>query len=145
MNLQEYLDRHTLRGACRCGKCCDSGPEPEKNQPAGHTADMIFFKVSAVDDPSAEELRRLIGETKGEFTQVNLLDGKEHSYIEIGAWIGDQGAALRLMGLGALLGLWKLLTPRTVLGVSLPDDLVMRMATQGFVGIQAAAAAGVTQ
>lgn len=40
-----------------------------------------------------------------------LLDGP--SYIEVGAVIGDQGAAFQLFALGKVLGLWEIITPRT--------------------------------
>lgn len=33
------------------------------------------------------------------------------SYIEVGAVIGDQGAAFRLFALGKVLGLWDIITP----------------------------------
>jgi hypothetical protein len=36
------------------------------------------------------------------------------SYIAIGASIGDQGAAFQFMALGEVLGLWKVITPRTL-------------------------------
>ena len=36
------------------------------------------------------------------------------SYIELGAWIGDQGLALALMGLGSALGIWGIITPQTL-------------------------------
>lgn len=50
---------------------------------------------------------------------------------------GDQSLALRLMGLGALLGLWKLLTPRTMLGADIPDALAQQMAGMGLLTVQA--------
>lgn len=39
------------------------------------------------------------------------------SYIEVGAQIGDQGAALQLFALGQVLGFWKIITP-AFLGLS---------------------------
>ena len=33
------------------------------------------------------------------------------SYIEVGGWLGDQGAALQLFALGEALGLWTVITP----------------------------------
>ncbi len=132
--LLEFIKQHSIRGECTCGKCIDGGTK----QPEGHTADLIFFKVAAVNEPNAEELKRLIQSNKeGDFENVDLFDGKEHGYIELGAWIGDQGMALVLMGLGNLLGLWNLLTPRTILGNSVPDDMINKMAGQGYLTIQA--------
>ena len=41
------------------------------------------------------------------------------------------------MGLGAVCGLWKLLTPRTMMGNLIPDDLIMKMAGAGYVTVKA--------
>lgn len=131
-DLVSYIENHVERGSCQCGKCF---PE-ESKQPDGHTADVAFFKVKALNEPKAEELKSLIASHPGVFTDANLLDGQEHNYQEIGGWIGDQGLALMLMGLGELVGLWKLLTPRSMLGNEIPDDLVQQMAGAGFVAIQ---------
>jgi hypothetical protein len=51
---------------------------------------------------------------------VALLDGLPllsggPSYIGLGAELGDQGAALQLMALGKVLGLWALVTPASIL------------------------------
>ena len=137
MNLREYIINNCVRGACTCGKCADAPLNPENYQPSGHTADLVFFKVSAKPDANADTLRKLVMEHKGEFCECNLFDGREHSYMEIGGWIGDQGLAMMLMGLGQLLGLWNLLTPRIVLGNDLSDDLVKELAGSGFVCIKA--------
>ena len=42
-----------------------------------------------------------------------------------------------LMGLGALTGLWKLLTPRSMLGDAITEEMVQDMAGAGYVTIQA--------
>lgn len=126
--LHEYLQAHCERGACQCGKCFDA--------PEGHTADLAFFTVRAVGNPDVEELTAVIKAHRGEWGEVDLFDGKEHNYMEIGGWIGDQGEAMMLMGLGAILGLWRLMTPRSMLGADLPDDRVMQMAGMGMVAIQ---------
>lgn len=128
--LVDYVRTFAIRGACTCGKCCDSGPEPEKHQPNGHTADVYFFQVAAAPGADADTLRRFIAEHKGE---CNPLDRCEHSYIELGGWIGDQGLALMLMGLGTVLGLWKMLTPKLLPG--LDKELMDMMAGQGMVSI----------
>lgn len=133
-DLVAYVRSHVERGDCQCGKCFDLPENPQ--QPTWHTADVAFFKVKIVGEPKAEELKSLIAAHSGVFANVDLLDGKEHNYQEIGGWIGDQGLALMLMGLGELVGLWKLLTPRSLLGNDLPDDLVKQMAGAGFVAIQ---------
>ena len=148
--LIDYIKAHADRGACQCGKCfvivdgVDGEPDlaviknPEKHQPIGHTADMIFFKVgNGVVPAKADDLRKLVIAHKGEFNDVNLFDGKEHNYLELGGWIGDQGLALTLMGLGALLGLWRLHTPKTLLGDDVDPGMAMQMAGSGLVTISA--------
>jgi len=97
---------------------------------------MVFFEVAKVGDPSAEHLIELVEAHHGEFNACAPLDGKDHSYIELGGWIGDQGLALQLMGLGVLLGLWNLLSPYTMLGECVTQDLAEKMAGSGFLSIQ---------
>lgn len=130
--LQKFVMEHAERGTCRCGRCVDHPGKDE--QPEGHTIDMVFFEVSAKNDPDAAELKRLIqANVKGDFGDLDPWDGKEHSYIEVGGWIGDQGLALMLMGLGAALGVWTLMTPKMLPGLS--DNLVQQMAGQGMITI----------
>lgn len=137
--LIQYIQVTAERGACRCGRCVDAPAHPETQQPQGHTANVEFFEVSAKEGADAEALRTLITENKdGVFAVCDLFDGKEHNYLEIGGWIGDQGLALTLMGLGALLGLWKLLTPTSIFGAAIPKEQAMQLAGMGMVAIQAA-------
>lgn len=135
--LRDYVTTFAARGACKCGRCADAPANPEQHQPAGHTADVVFFEVSAHDGADAHILRELVRANKqGDYGDVDVLDGKEHNYLELGGWIGDQGLALTLMGLGAVLGIWKLWTPKALLGKDAPEDLVKQMAGQGFVSVQ---------
>lgn len=129
--LMDYVINHTERGACLCGQCIDAPPDPENHQPQGHTVDLFFFEVAKRNNPSADTLRQLIKEHKGEFINVDPLDGNEHNYIELGAWIGDQGLAIELMGLGELLGLWRVFTPKKL--PFLPQELQQQMARSGMV------------
>lgn len=145
--LVKFVMEHAIRGACTCGKCSDAPANPEQLQPEtpkapNHTADMIFFKVAAKPNTDADVLRTLIKENKaGAFCDCDLFDGNEHNYIELGGWIGDQGLALQLMGLGTVLGLWNLLSPLTMLpGMNLPEHVIKAMAGQGMLAIQYAAA-----
>lgn len=135
MDLNQYVADHTERGECRCGQCCDRGDAPD---PTGHTADLIFFPVSRRLQPTREEFERLTREHCGEFGDCDPLDGREHSYLELGGWLGDQGAALRYMGLGALLGVFRLMTPRTMLGGDTDEGVAMAMAQAGLVAVQKA-------
>lgn len=134
MNLIEYVREHTERSACRCGSCIDGGQGPELT---GHTANMVFFDVTATNDPTAEELRALIKSHEGIHAQCDPLDGKEHSHRELSLWLDDQGKALQLMGLGSLLGLWKLLTPYTEFGFDIPHEYAIGMAQAGLISITA--------
>lgn len=99
-------------------------------------ADVIFFGVRKAPDATADALKSAMAAHKGVFCEMDPLDGKEHNYIELGGWVGDQGAALLLIGLGAALGLWKLLTPRTVLGNLCSPEMAARMAGMGMVSMQ---------
>lgn len=127
--LTDFIDKYVERDECRCGKCIDVGNKPDLTE---HTADMIFFKVCLKSTPDSETLRQLF--INNDFLN-NMVDGQEHNYIEVGAWVGDQGIGLMLMGAGSLLKLWDLRTPRTMLPPGLSDDLVMQMAGQGMVAI----------
>lgn len=134
MNLAEYVVNHTERNACRCGKCIDSG---EDRQLQGHTVNMYFFDVSACNNPTPEEFVKLTKAHRGEFGDVDPLDGKEHSYMELGGWIGDQGLAMQYMALGQLLGLWRTMTPAAILNVNDPQQKAVAdiMAGSGLVSI----------
>lgn len=128
MSLVDYVYAHAERGSCTCGKCIDAPATP--HQPSGHTADLIFFKVAKKAGAKKNDFLKLV---KDEFPQ--FLDGNEHSYLEVGGYLGDQGVALMMMGLGSLLGVWNLLTPESVLP-GLDPDLKQRMAEQGYITIQ---------
>ncbi len=135
--LIDYVTSNVTRGECRCGKCFDDSGSPELHQPSGHTSDLVFFKVASTGSADKEKLKELIKAHKGEYNEVDPFDGKEHSYIELGGWVGDQGIALMLMGLGEILGIWKLMTPKTVFK-NFPEDMQMQMAGNGYVTILAA-------
>lgn len=112
----------------------DRGPAGDVDQAQeSMTSDMVMFNVIAVGNPTPEKLRQLIVANKqGVFCDLDPFDGKEHSYIEVGAWIGSQSLALSLMGLGEILGLWPILTPKRL---GLPDDLIQLMVGQGMITI----------
>lgn len=134
MLLHHYVSDAVARGACMCGKCADAPEHPELLQPkdSEHTADLVFFKVClrSTGHPTKEKFLQLVTD---EFP--HWLDGKEHSYLEMGANIGDQGMALMTMGLGKILGAWDLLTPKSVLG-DIPNDMAMMMAGRGMITIK---------
>ncbi len=125
MNLVEFVQRHSVRGACTCGRCIDAPENPVEQQPNGHTADLVFFKVAAANDPVREDFEALV------YPRFpHWLDGKGHNYLEMGGDMGDQGIALQTMGLGTILGTWELLTPHN-LGIT--GDDAMELAGRGMV------------
>jgi hypothetical protein len=130
--LSKYIYDHTERGECQCGQCADKGDKPD---PTGHTIDMVFFKVAKVGTPTLEEFRKLSKESeRGEFCNVNPFDGQEHSYLELGGWLGDQGLAMLYMALGTSLGAFDLLSP-AMLG--LDGAMAIQMAQAGLLSIKA--------
>lgn len=129
MFLANYVFSHTKRGACTCGKCFDAPKNPEEKQPIGHTVNLTFFQI-ALNGGDKDEFLALV---KQEYP--SWLDGKEHSYIQLGIDMGDQGIALMTIGLGHLLGAWKALSPDTIMPF-LSKDLKQQMAGQGMVLLQ---------
>ena len=129
MKLYDYVLAHAARGACVCGKCCDAPENPKEKQPTGHIVDLTFFKVSAIGGNREEFLSMVQAEYPA------WLDKKEHSFIEIGGDMGDQGIALMTIGLGHLLGAWKALSPGTTLPF-LPSEIKQLMAGNGMVSLQ---------
>jgi hypothetical protein len=137
--LRAYIVKYAERGACRCGRCVDAPADPAAAQPTGHTADVVFFEVSAREGANADALRALIAASRhGDFADVDPLDGAEHGYMELGGWLGDQGLALMFMGLCSVLGVCQLLTPKSVLGSLIDDDMAMQLAGSGMVTIRKA-------
>ena len=96
--------------------------------------DVVFFKV-------AMRVKLTEGELAGSKESVSemlkaidypYMDDKEHTYIEVGGWLGDQEMALRLFALGELLGLWRVITPKTMFG-DLNDEQIKELAGKGLV------------
>ena len=136
--IQQYVMDAIERGECKCGRCTDVGDKPDPQGP--HTVDMIFFKAAlASTHANAEEFMRLSKENEGDYVQVDPFNGKEHSYLELGGWLGDQGIALCYMALGTLLGVFDLYTPRTVLPQGISDVQVMQLAGAGLVTVKSKA------
>lgn len=99
MNLRKFIAAHTVVLPCTCA-------EGDK---AGNIS-IGFFHVELKDAPAdaADQLKKLMAEQKPAWCDdVNPLDGQPHSFEELGAWIGDQERALRLIAMGDLLGMWK--------------------------------------
>jgi hypothetical protein len=129
MKLQEYVLENTNRGSCQCGRCIDA-PDVATH-PEGHTINLSFFEVAVYGNKATkEEFLKLV-----EVEYPHWLDGKEHSYLEVGGDMDDQGIALMTIGLGHLLGAWKCLCPETMMPF-LPNDLKMEMAGRGMVSLK---------
>lgn len=89
----------------------------------------VGFTSLPVNKRNAEMIRRPLLEMLATGDDGWLADGP--SYIHLGAIIGDQGLALKLMAVGKVLGWWGLITPRS-LGLEDPDD-IERLAGAGYV------------
>lgn len=93
-----------------------------------------FFRVDQTEASTltGEELADLIrAAEKGEFMDEpvdRLAQGP--SYIELGGWIGSQQIALQLLGLGTILKIWQVITPKTL---SIEGKQADDMAGNGFV------------
>jgi hypothetical protein len=87
-------------------------PHVSEAQPWVEKIDLHFIVVG-VDKERAEQSRSELIELLKTYPQPDRLVGGP-SYIEVGAVLGDQGAALQLFALGQVLGLWKVITPATL-------------------------------
>ncbi len=98
----------------------------------------VEFIIIGVDMAAAEAHRSEFVEILDQYPEPERLAGGP-SYIEVGAAIGDQGAAFQMFALGQALGLWKVITPATL---GFKGDDAARMAGMGYVmmsGYKAAA------
>jgi len=98
--------------------------------------DLHFITIGVIKSKAEEcknELVEILADwpTEAFGAEVpKLQDGP--SYIHAGGVLGDQGAALQLFALGSVLGLWNIITPKT-LGMS--GSEADSMAGSGFVMI----------
>lgn len=86
----------------------------------------LHFVVIGVKRSEAEARRADLVELLAQYPQPDRLAGGP-SFIEVGARVEDQGAALCLFALGQTLGLWRVVTPES-LGITGPgaDELAGR-------------------
>jgi hypothetical protein len=109
--------------------------EPPKNP---KIIDVYFYKIGITGDPDKDEFMHLIETFEGRFIdRVNLFDGKEHDFMELGAWLGSQMTALGFMAIGAYFELWDVLTPNNMLPASATQEIKDLLARSGFVAIVA--------
>lgn len=140
-DLIKYIVDNCIRGVCTCGKCTDTSAK--KLQSDGHTVDVQFFKValknSGLTDKDKEIIKnniiQLIKNHKGIYSDIDIFDGNEHNFVEIGRWIGNQGIALELMAMGELLGLWEVATPNR-LASDFSEETRNMLAEAGYISIK---------
>jgi hypothetical protein len=72
----------------------------------------VHFAVVLVDPQASKFREKVIAAIEASPLDLERLRGGP-SYIELGAALGDQGLALRLLGLGQVIDLWRVITPAT--------------------------------
>jgi hypothetical protein len=106
----------------------DAMPHESEALPSLELVDMEFLTIGVDKVEAAKHKAELI----------SILDTYPHperlaggpSYIEVGAEIGDQGAAFQLFALGKVLDLWGIITPRTL---GFDGEQAKAMAVSGFI------------
>ena len=93
--------------------------------------DVVFEVIGVAVDKARARRDELIAILDA-YPSLDRLRGGP-SYIEVGAEVGGQGAALRLFALGEVLGLWEVITPQKV-GITV-EATAREMAGVGFVMI----------
>lgn len=134
--VDEYTGDPKLKAVWKLGKLVHANISQVEAGTEGATSVGLFEIIQTKDSKlTAEKLVKAIKAAhKGHYqdeTVERLLLGP--SYIELGAWIGDQGLALCLMGLGEILGLWTVVTPRSL---NITDEAAIQsMMVSGFIMI----------
>lgn len=106
-------------------------PHESEGESCDVQVDVVLLTIS-VNRQAAEARKDELISILNDYPQPSRLAAGP-SYIEVGAALGDQGAAFQLFALGQVLGLWEVLTP-TRLGIA-DEGRARRMAAQGFVMI----------
>jgi hypothetical protein len=101
--------------------------EVQKGRPDMTSVDMVFIDI-AVDETKAKKHRDEIVSILNEYPDMERLKGGP-SYIELGATVGDQGLALQLMAVGSVLGLWDIISGKTM---GMTDEQARDAAGVGF-------------
>lgn len=87
----------------------------------------VHFFIAGVDKEAALWWRPQVIEALAEDAETLK---KGPSYLTLGAVVGDQQAALMLMALGQVMGLWRVVTPAML---RVPLDMQERAAGNGYV------------
>jgi len=103
-------------------------PHESEAHPDLERIDMELLTIG-VDKAKAEDHKADLIAVLREYPKPERLAGGP-SYIEVGAEIGDQGAAFQLFALGKVLGLWDVITPAK-LGIT--GEQARQMAGNGFI------------
>jgi hypothetical protein len=110
VDLLTFILSHTDKGDCQCPDCLASDTYRRPDPSGG--VDLVFFKVGLLGEVSAADfISYARAHAERHALELDPFDGEEHSFIELGGWLGDQQAALRFIGMGAALGLFEVLTP----------------------------------
>ena len=105
-------------------------PHVNEAKPKLQKVDMEFIVIGVDIEKALHRKQDLISVLNSYPNPERLAAGP--SYIEVGATIGDQGAAFQLFALGEALNLWKVITPKT-LGFN--DEEARQMAGIGYIMI----------
>jgi hypothetical protein len=89
----------------------------------------LHFLTIGVDMEAAERGREDFLALLATYPDMDRIAGGP-SYIEVGAVIGDQGAAFQMFALGSALGLWGVITPGTL---GFTGEEANRMAGNGLI------------
>lgn len=102
--------------------------------------DVGFFAIKLAEDSDLTALKlknAIVRAEAGEFQPMTLEDlsiPEGVSYTTLGVWLGDQGLALALIGLGRLMDLWEVILPTDV---GIHDGLLaQQMMGMGFVQLR---------
>ena len=99
----------------------EAGPEVE-------LVDLFFLTIGVKKDAALAIKEELIEMLRTYPNPKGLSVGL--SYIEVGADLGDQGAAFQLFALGKVLGIWNVVLPGTV---GIVGDEATELAGRGFI------------
>ena len=105
---------------------------PHESEALSHVEKIdLEMLVIGVDRKEAEAYKNELIGILNTYPEPDRLAGGP-SYIEVGAAIGDQGAAFQLFALGKVLGLWDVITPATF---GMTGEEARKAAGSGFVMI----------
>lgn len=107
----------------------DMMPHVDEVRPGVTVIDLELVAVGVAPDAAAHKAE-LIELLESYHAPARLRAGP--SYIEVGADIGDQGAAFQLFALGAALGLWEIITPAKM---GFEGEKAKALAGRGFIFI----------